>query len=147
MKPPTKLWLSSGLIILITLVFTCSNPSSPKPNPNHGAQSLNLPNYAGQAFYQPANISELQATTPAHAKLDSSALAVKLRGDTNNPFGIRRDILEYILSAILESNLRAINAAIRYAQYDQQIYYNPDPIQAREYAEWLGNAGMFKPKC
>ncbi len=124
-----------GLLFLVptcSTSFKNSDPVSPSPA---------FTNSIGRGMvFMPANIKH--HSFPPAENLESSALAIKLMGDRNNPFAIRRDILEYILSAIEESNISAINAAIHYAQYDLLIYFNQNPVQAREYAEWLGNASL-----
>ncbi len=64
----------------------------------------------------------------------------KLLGTITNKYAIRDDILAYINQAIPASNQRARDAAIRNTQYMREMEFNPDPDQAREYAEWSGNA-------
>lgn len=47
----------------------------------------------------------------------------ELIGPITNPFGIRDDILEYIVKTIPANNEIAMRAAIKLMQYMQQIYY------------------------
>ena len=47
----------------------------------------------------------------------------QLVGATTNPFGIRDDMLSYILTNIPESNVAAIISAIKMVQFNQQEYY------------------------
>lgn len=55
----------------------------------------------------------------------------ELRGPITNPFGIRDDILEYILKNIPSNNESAVRAAIKSMQYLQQIYFdNPTESEA-----------------
>lgn len=56
---------------------------------------------------------------------------VALIGKITNSFGIRDDILEYIIKNIPNNNESAIRAAIKLTQYRQQIYYgNPTELEA-----------------
>ncbi len=48
---------------------------------------------------------------------------VQLQGVITNPFGIRDDILEYILANTASHDDKLLRASIRLAQSDQQIYY------------------------
>ena len=50
----------------------------------------------------------------------------ELSGKVSNPFGIRDDMLEYILTNIPESNVGAIISAIKMVQLDQQEYFIED---------------------
>lgn len=47
----------------------------------------------------------------------------ELEGKITNPFGIRDDILEYIIKTVPVNNESALRAAIKLNQDDQQIYY------------------------
>lgn len=54
-----------------------------------------------------------------------------LRGPITNPFGIRDDILEYIVKNIPSNNESAVRAAIKMMQYQQAIYFdNPSESEA-----------------
>jgi hypothetical protein len=74
-----------------------------------------------------------------YAKLEESVLYVANQSESmaaliapiTNPFGIRDDILDYIIKTIPASNESAMRAAIKMMQYEQQVYYgNPSESEA-----------------
>lgn len=55
----------------------------------------------------------------------------KLQGNINNPFGIRDDILDFIVKNVPSNNEKLMRASIEFAQIEQDIYYgNPSKQDA-----------------
>lgn len=48
----------------------------------------------------------------------------ELEGNTHNQYGIRQDILQFIEENVPKDNPKAFEAAIKLAQYENQIYYH-----------------------
>lgn len=67
--------------------------------------------------------SKLVESAPQIVNKNLSESELKLEGVITNPFGIRDDILEFIVANIPSNNESALRAAILSAQINQQIYY------------------------
>lgn len=58
----------------------------------------------------------------------------ELIGTITNPFGIRDDVLDYILTNIPESNILVRKAAIKLYEIKTNIYFNSNPESAQKLA-------------
>jgi hypothetical protein len=87
------------------------------------SQANNQKKWQKQApqLFNNVGYSKLAESAPKVADLPESL--EELRGTITNPFGIRDDILEYIVKNIPSNNESAVRAAIKVAQYDQMIYF------------------------
>jgi hypothetical protein len=88
------------------------NKTLPEEAPADTAQPFSgrLKQIGNHAAYQ-----ELTTT----AKLPQNDTQKELIGPTNNSFGLREDVLAYIISSIPESDVKSTIAAIKMAQFDQ----------------------------
>jgi hypothetical protein len=87
------------------------------------SQANNQKKWQKQApqLFNNVGYSKLVESAPKVADLPESL--EELRGSITNPCGIRDDILEYIVKNIPSNNESAVRAAIKLAQYRQQIYF------------------------
>lgn len=132
------------------LIFT----PDPPPGRGHNSPSSLKSNFANSGHISSSNHPPIlrQAVTLTQRQLKPNQLinrqlvsksneSATLGGQVSNRFGIRDDILAYILQAIPAANPAGRKAAIHYAQLDREISFNSDPDQARAAMPWLSNAG------
>ncbi len=87
--------------------------------------------------------SQQQALQPTNDKLTAKSQK-NLAGTITNQYGIRDDILEYIIDNIPPGNKLAMEAAIKFAAYNQRIYYGN---LTQEEALKLANKEMLVRSC
>ncbi len=74
-------------------------------------------------LFMNAGYSKLIESKLSQADAKISESEQKLEGKITNPFGIRDDILDFIITNVPSSNESALRAAILSAQLSQEIYY------------------------
>jgi hypothetical protein len=125
MKSRKLLWLFLPILAIGVVGYLWVKHShTDKPVVKH-----NWNNEIPRVLHNAGYVAELEESAPRLLNLSESL--DELRGPITNPFGIRDDILEYIMTNIPKDNESAIRAAIKEMQYDQAVYFdNPSGEEA-----------------
>jgi hypothetical protein len=125
MKSRKLLWLFLPILAIGVVGYLWVKHShTDKPVVKH-----NWNNEIPRVLHNAGYVAELEESAPKLINLSESL--DELRGSITNPFGIRDDILEYIMTNIPKDNESAIRAAIKMMQYMQSIYFdNPTQEEA-----------------
>lgn len=117
-----------GIVVVGSVVIACANLGDDTKNGVHVTpQSTAKWKTKAPEIFNNAGYSKLVETTKTDANISKSQAA--LIGTVTNPFGIRDDILDYILVSIPESNIRARIAEIKLAQLEQsELGVNDDKM-------------------
>lgn len=122
-----KKMLGLGLVVVLVggyLLFNYAHASSAE-------STVDIVKWKHEAPRLFNNVGYADLVESAPRAKDMPESWIELRGTITNPFGIRDDLLEYILANVPESNVRDTRALIKMVQYDQEIYYtNPSESDA-----------------
>ena len=128
----------SLVIIVIALIFThkaINYNDSDDNNKQHVV--INESKWLGR-YPQLGAIESSAISVPITVATDSKR--AELIGVITNQYGIRDDILQYILNNVPASNKQGIEAAIHLAQNEYDIYYgSDDPEKIRYSANMMGH--------
>lgn len=120
-------YLKLLLIFAITgaIVVVCSTIESKSKQSNSEPQTVaqwqqKYPAVFANAGYQ----SLIESNTQLEALQHLPESQQELIGVITNPFGIRDDILDYILINIPESDSHGLKALLFYTKYTQEVYYS-----------------------
>lgn len=112
-----------GLIVVGVVTIGCATLYESENNSNPPKNTANIDKWKKQApqLFNNAGYAKLEESIPQ--PVNQSESMAQLMGTITNPFGIRDDILEFIIKTIPANNESANRAAIKMMQYSQQIYY------------------------
>jgi hypothetical protein len=113
-----KILSSISIVIISVVAYACANLNNNGANVATHQSIAQWKTKAPQLFNNVGYSKLIESSTQLNKNMSESQ--AELIGTITNPFGIRDDILDYILANIPESNIRSRIAAIKMVYYDQE---------------------------
>lgn len=138
MSKKMKIRIIFGIVTTCIIIIACSNIKYSKVNQNKSScltleSTEKWKQKAPKLFSNNIGYNKLMVSNNIGASKLSEP-KIDLVGTITNPFGIRDDILDYILNTIPESNIRATVSIIKMAYYHQQMVGVTDDKQLNSIA-------------
>lgn len=132
-------FLIAGIVVLIVACASIANQ-------NNAINDSNNKNWQAKAPLLFSSIGQARLIESASYLPESVQRSWKI----TNPFGIRDDVLDYLLQAIPESNNKARMFAIRMAAYDQAAMFASESqlnkLQNKSYAATICWSDILSPE-
>lgn len=139
-----KFLIVIGLLVIVISVAYLKLNNAYNIQKDISDNKIHLTNWKDKApqLFTNSGYSKLMTSMPTNNRLAESV--AKLEGKITNPFGVRDDILEFILKNVPNDDPRIMKASIEKAQLNQSIYY--DDISAKD-ALKLANKDSLLTTC